>query len=359
MFERHEDESGTALIVLLLVLLPVAMVFGGFAMAMHGRDTRLDEDVTRERCFWAAEAGVDDAMHKASSGVLGRNAAYTVDMGAGLACDVRAVNIGFDGRDNDRDRQVDEPDEDLIEVHSVGRYRSYEREIATWLGRVTFLPRFNAAATITSPRTDIMLGGTPETNGNNFNLDNTPGNPALSQHGISIMEPGTTGDLSSRLTGREPGMVMGVGGSPSLSTTPAFDVPALVAAARNSANLVLSNNRYSGLQFGDAPSSGFITYRDGDLNLSGNSLGAGVLVVTGNLVLSGTFRFEGVVIVLGSLTSGVGTAEIYGALVLGPDARQLRTYGDFHLRYCDEAIRFADSLLGRYSNFNGWQELAR
>ena len=82
-------------------------------------------------------------------------------------------------------------------------------------------------------------------------------------------------------------------------------------------------------------------------------------MVTGDLVVTGQFRFDGIVIVLGSFTAGAGTADIYGALVMGPNAPSVRATGTFNLRYCDEAIRLANRLAGRYSAFNGWQELAR
>ncbi len=154
--------------------------------------------------------------------------------------------------------------------------------------------------------------------------------------------------------------MLGVGGPPSLATAPSFDVNGIAAQLRNSANLVLTNNSYSGLSFGNAGAgTGFVTFRDGDLRLSGTTRGAGILVVTGNLELVGTCRFEGVVIVLGGLEVGGGTAEIYGALVLGPSATQLRAQGNFTLRYSAEVVGFANSMVGRYTAFNGWQELAR
>ena len=79
---------------------------------------------------------------------------------------------------------------------------------------------------------------------------------------------------------------------------------------------------------------------------------------TGNLVVTGNFRFDGVVIVLGDFEAGAGTADIYGAVIMGPDAGEVRATGTFQLRYSEEAIRFTNALTGRYVTFNGWQELA-
>src|SRR5262245_17795485 len=235
----RSGERGTVMVMVLLLLLPLAMMFGGFAMAMHGRDGRLADEVARERCFWAAEAGIDDASHRAGAAVLTLNTPITVNLGEGLSYQFTAVDIGHDGKDNDIPPNgkvdVDDPGEDLLEVHSIGRYRGIEREIAIWLGRTQFLPPLYGAITFSSPATDIRLTGTPQFNGNNYNMNGTLGDPTKSQRGASIMQPSTTGDLLSHLSGTEQSKVLGPGGTPSLGTGPAFDVNSLADEVRNAA----------------------------------------------------------------------------------------------------------------------------
>ena len=357
----RSGERGTVMVMVLLLLLPLGMMFGGFALAMHGRDGRLSDEFARERCFWAAEAGIDDASHRAGAAVLTLNTAITVNLGEGLTYTFTATDLGRDGRDNDNDGRTDaaDPDEDLLEVHSIGRYRGIEREIAIWLGRTSFLPPLYGAITFSSPATDIRLSGTPQLSGNNYNMNGALGDPTKSQRGASIMQPGTTANLLSHLTGTEPSKVVGPGGTPSLGTGAAFDVNSLAGEVRNAANLVLTNNNYSSYNFGNGQAgTGFVTYRNGDVRFAGNTRGAGILVVTGNLTVTGNFRFDGVVIVLGSFECGAGTADIYGAVVVGPASGMVRNGGTFRLRYSDEAIRFANRMGGRYVAFNGWQELA-
>jgi hypothetical protein len=357
---ESRTERGMALLLLLLGMLPLAMAFAGFAGAMRGRDSRLSDELVRERCFWAAEAGIDEAIARAGAGLLTADTTFRVDLGQGLYAMVTPTHLGGDGVDNDADSQVDETDEDIVEVRSAGSYAGCRRELVSWLGRTSFLPPLNAAATVASPGTDIRLSGTPRLDGNNYNLDGTPGDPALSQNGLSIMQPGSIGDLQGHLSSGESSLVLGTSGPPSLGTTPAFDVAALAAMARNWANLVLTNNSYSSFDFGNASAgTGVVAYRDGDVRFAGNSQGAGLLVVTGDLVVTGNFRFDGVVVVLGSLRAGAGTVDINGAMVLGPDAAELRATGTFRLHYCDDAIRLANRVAGRYVAFNGWQELAR
>ena len=59
-----------------------------------------------------------------------------------------------------------------------------------------------------------------------------------------------------------------------------------------------------------------ITVVNGDLNMSGNSTGYGLLVVTGNLNLAGTVGWRGVILVIGqgNFTYGGGNNEFDEAL---------------------------------------------
>jgi hypothetical protein len=60
-----------------------------------------------------------------------------------------------------------------------------------------------------------------------------------------------------------------------------------------------------------------INYVDGNLTLSGNDTGYGILVVTGNLTMSGSFSWNGLVFVVGDGSmdfSGGGTGQINGQL---------------------------------------------
>jgi len=62
-----------------------------------------------------------------------------------------------------------------------------------------------------------------------------------------------------------------------------------------------------------------ITYVNGDLSLSGNVTGYGILVVTGNFLASGTVGWKGIVLVVGTGTmtvSGGGNNEYDGAVLL-------------------------------------------
>lgn len=72
----------------------------------------------------------------------------------------------------------------------------------------------------------------------------------------------------------------------------------LLQAIKSIANYVVSGPASSVPNLG-SPSSPVINYVDGDLSLSGNQTGYGILVVTGNYTASGNVGWNGVVLVVG------------------------------------------------------------
>lgn len=72
------------------------------------------------------------------------------------------------------------------------------------------------------------------------------------------------------------------------------------------------------------------TVVNGDLSLSGNPSGYGVLVVTGNVSFSGNFTWHGLVLVLGTATmanNGGGNGQITGAIYVGNTTGGTATVG--------------------------------
>ena len=54
----------------------------------------------------------------------------------------------------------------------------------------------------------------------------------------------------------------------------------------------------SGVEFGTTASPK-ITYVDGDMEIQGNAVGAGILIVRGTFEVGGSFEYDGVVLVVG------------------------------------------------------------
>lgn len=356
---KNPEERGVTMLALVIVLMPLVLTVGAFTATMTSRTDRLSQEIDEERALLAAESGVDYAIWVGKTGAMVDGYEQNYSLGQDARFYVRSTHLLVDDADNDKDTKVDEADEDVFQIIVTGRYRNTTRRIAAYLGPVPLVPNsYPGAMTTLNPSPSINLSGSTVLSGFNTNMDGTLAG-AGDVAGLSIGAPGTLADLSAELTGGEANRVQGPGGPPSLGTGPAMDLDPIVAAVQNAANIVLTNSSYGSYYFGSGPGGDVnITYRDGNVRFSGNSTGAGILLVTGNLQLAGTFRFDGVIIVLGDIIC-TGTAQVYGAVVQGPTGSMIRDTGTFDVRYSQEAITLANSIGGRYVSFNGWQELAR
>ena len=109
--------------------------------------------------------------------------------------------------------------------------------------------------------------------------------------------------------------------------TAMFGPPVSVSIQRVDPAVTLSSGIFSGtnLRLGRPGTDRRVpTFADGDLVVSGNSEGQGLLIVNGDLTVSGSFRYEGVILVNGRLrfkgySVGSGTGiSIRGAIISHP-----------------------------------------
>jgi Tfp pilus assembly protein PilX len=102
---------------------------------------------------------------------------------------------------------------------------------------------------------------------------------------------------------------------PSMQTV--SNLQQLVSTLKADATQPVINGPASGLANPGTQVNPQIIYVNGDLNISGNTVGYGVLVVTGNLTISGTPNWNGIILVVGkgNFTTS-GTAQYNGAVVV-------------------------------------------
>jgi hypothetical protein len=106
-----------------------------------------------------------------------------------------------------------------------------------------------------------------------------------------------------------------------------------------------------------------VTYVNGNLTLSGNQSGAGVLAVNGDLTFSGNVAFTGLVLVSGNIRfSGGGSSKmIRGSLMIGGDAALADVFtlnGGVDLQYSSAVITRVNTAVSKWSA-GGWREIAR
>ncbi len=353
-------DEGVVLLALVTTMVPLLLIVGAFTAAMSTRTAEHQGVLDSERALLAAESGIDESLFRAQVGKLEDGKQFQRNLGGGMEFVVSPTYLGSDGSDNDGDGNTDESDEDVFQVEVVGTYKNAERRLAAYLGPVPLLPTLSLAGAMSfyNPGVTISMGGTAQVSGIDTNIDGSL--TGSSEYGMTVATPGTVSDLTKTISKKEASNILGDGGSPSVSTQSPEDLATIVAQVQNSANVVLTSDKYSSYFFGDgSKGDANIIYRNGDVTFSGNSQGSGIMVVTGNLTMTGTFRFDGVIIVLGNIENSAGTAQIYGGLIQGSSGSSFTLKGTADIRYSSEGLNLANVTSGTYVTFNGWQELGR
>lgn len=204
--------------------------------------------------------------------------------------------------------------------------------------------------TVTVPDTGpaYLPAGAPLTlNGNSFAIDGTdtlagggpaPTSPATDKHGLST-DAGGGAALLALIGNNQEDNIDGLGGPPSIGEEVSpIDIDALVSQYFSAPNQEVTTGTHSNVTWGDWSADDLqITYCPGDLRLSGQGTGAGVLIVQGDLDVSGQFEFTGLVIVTGeaSFTGGGQGTHVWGTVLAKTG---LRVQGSSELVYCSEAL---------------------
>ena len=226
--------------------------------------------------------------------------------------------------------------------------------------RRNVIPPVPSAVFINAPATFTFSGNSFLVDGNDTNLDDTPGTcPPVP--GIGVIDSTSKGNALAALSNPQEDNVQGQGSYPSIEVL--SDPPDLAGVVDT---LSLNADR---IYIGDTSVSGSeastwgtitnpqITVIDGSLTISGNGHGAGVLVVKGDLMMTGTVRWDGVVIVLGEEVTIRGTPDIYGSLMIQADTVDLEISGHVGVRYSCESLLGNDGImsLGAATIVSWWE----
>ena len=360
-----EAQSGfTMLLTLVAAVLPLLLIVLVTTQTMRARQSRAIGETRDERALMAAESGVDQAVYQASTSAgLTSGVDIARDLANGMSFTVTPTFLRSDGVDNDGDGLVDEADENLFRVLVAGRYLDTQRRLVAYLGPESTPVHLPSALTLMAPFSgaELHVAGSASINGQDYLVSGAPSG-AASMPGVAIEPPGTVAQLTANIPAGDRARVVGAGAStPSVATAATTtDITATRLAIQNAANLVLTAGSYKNYGFGDASAGKFnVIYKKGNVTFKGNSRGAGVMFITGNLHVEDTFRFDGVIYVLGEVEIH-GNAAIYGGVVAGPASAHFYLENTARILYSTEAIDLATSgMPGKYVAFNGWQELSR
>lgn len=228
-------------------------------------------------------------------------------------------------QDGSYDVTVERIDAANILVESVGSFGGKTYRIRTTLFRTSSI---QAPVVTSAPSAKVTFGG------NNMKVEGvdtsppsapgTSGSPATDTNGIKTSHADVRAEFIQSL-GPKPQRVHGVEGNGDVvdGSFP-LDPNTLYNDAVSAAEQTLPGGTLNGNNTYGSAASPTVVHVTGDINVSGQVSGYGVLVIDGDLTLgSGQFTWEGVIIAKadGLNVNLSGNASIYGAMVLiGDDA---------------------------------------
>lgn len=359
---RTDNREGNAAVLALVTLTLLAGLSLAQFTVTKSSVERSDFFLTRTELRRYAESGTALALHHLRSGIDGGQIG-TLNWNVGND-DVGADGIGgtSDHGENDGIPTPGEPNLSPVTVGSGAQGVSilaYVSDTAnpgvklivatsfTDEGAVTLetqVQQISVSLPDTGPAY-MPLGAGLILNGNNFAIDGTdtlvgggaapPGND---KYGLST-DMGGYAALYGVFGNNQEDNVTGYGAvDPSIGEGPSIDIETLFDQFSSAPNQQVTTGTYSNVTWGDWSAADMqVTYCPGDLHLSGQGSGAGVLVVGGDLDVTGQFEFAGLVIVMGdaSFAGGGGGTHVWGTVLAKTG---LAVQGSAELIYSSEAL---------------------
>lgn len=202
---------------------------------------------------------------------------------------------------------------------------------------------------------DITISGYDhDINGNILNN----GNDLL---GIAVDNPEDVPTIINSINGSA--KVEGKGGNPSVqAVTNAIDWEEYALDVESNPDIIINSSsdlqNYTNLGTVDYPKTTFV---NGDIQISSDLQGCGIMVVNGNLKINDAFTYRGIIIAYkdSDITTELnGEANVYGAMIIaGISADLFISNGTFDLFYSQEALNTIGKLLkARRFNILSWWE---
>lgn len=316
-------ERGSTLIVALVLIATCAAIVASSTLTHASAQRGAKSSLARERAFQAADAGIDWGVSKlrALRGSLPLSPTETLAVDPSASFSVRYVAGDADGIDDDDDGLTDEADEsDFTVVVSTGSSARARYTLRAVISRRDEFPVLSSAAAIESETPILTLNGNAfDITGEDHSITGTKLGAAPEVYGItSQADPAT---LASQIAAGNADQVDGLGTGASVGASPFIDLEALYAKYAYSATVVLEPGTHTHGDYGTASLTGMqVVACDGDLHLSANTGGAGVLLVHGDLTVTGSFTWTGIIIATGRISlNGTGNEKIVGTILAGEE----------------------------------------
>ena len=363
-----DPEAGNTLVVALLILFLLTAVGISYVAVTKSEKQIAGNQLAASQAFQNAEAGISEVLLRMSNPNDGVNyigeppgnykpgwGRYVLSDPGAETLDPQYAATTSDGRDNDGDAAVDESSEH----YPVGGSKQLDPNVVSVADRLDYpwvkvRYKLNSGGAIVlfgdhdnnplTPPVENTVSGIPKiivsaqgrrgvgskivtVEAVKWPLPPIPGSvyteSPINFNGNAFYVDGHDHDADApndTIPGGTPVLGISTPNDPSVGpSTINLDLPALAAGWSQMSDITLpgplNNPNTSGW---GSVNDLKIVHITGDLHISGNATGAGVLVIDGDFTLSGSFNWSGVVLCLGDLAiTGGGTAkQVVGALMV-------------------------------------------
>ena len=393
------NESGAVLIMALVLMIVMAAMIPA---ALHYTQEDFDRSsnfTESTELFYLAEAGLEhaktltvtttmngvlagpdgDITTTADNGTFGVGALFTAP--DGNVYDQIAFNgtnyyiRGYDNDDGDGDLSVDADGIMFVQSHGLNSDFSVNRSLTAMTELFNLPPStFPAAVTLVGPASTItstgsgfvVAGAKSPGYTSGYAIDGTEDTNCPGVNGIATESPGPgqfvantsmcTAPSCLVMSGGASTKIKGVdGGSPdvgydktSFTAQDAEDLHTMMTAPGVPDSTVTTDFNWPATGTIGSAANPVNLYFQGDLNITGNITGYGVLIVDGDLDISGTLTWNGIILI-GSCSTcngalvGTGAATVNGAMVVGNSVDAAVNFtGSANINYSCEGIDIAN-----------------
>ena len=334
--------KGILIVILGVSLITSILVLKLNANSKEGLQTTVDQyEFTQARII--ANSGVEVYLEK-----LRRNKTLS-----GSFTDI-------DLMDGNYDIDISGPDSSMT-ITSTGHFGNTNHQtIVTAKRDPAVLPSAPAAIYISTDTLNVKLQGDLEIDGNDRNIDDSPG-PEAPVPGIAVDDATDSAYVINTIKPQIANSIEGYGGDPSVHTTvDNTDWEKVTKDLIFAADYTLPTGLYTTGTVLGTFAEPKITYVTGDVDFSGTASGSGIMIINGDVTMSGQFTYYGMIIAYGQSsieTTFVGNGGIYGSTIIVGSNVDIKATGTTGLYYSSQAINNAKFNLksSRFEILSWWE----
>ncbi|GEM_PF-3079174 len=376
-----KDDKGLALILSLFFLIALGLL-AYVSVTFTSSDIKRGENSKQTRdAFYIADAGIEHAKFTLKplnfDDVLAAGGILDLDGSGGATVTFNGGNYTVqvvDNDDGDSDLTLDS--DDILQISSTGTTsEGSTKQITALVKKFDLRPvDFPAAVSLVDPDGDIEIASNAAyIEGNAYNYDPDPPNQPIDdptcadKNGIATMDSSPDQTYQNNADDN----ITGTGGTTPNILTNDFTFTLQELQEIRNAFLPLATTTYIGDTSVSAVTLGttanpIVAYADESLTISGNSSGAGILIVNKDFNVTGSLVYQGVILVgicdtcAGRFETGIGGAEIYGAVVVANptgsnnDEARIKMTGSANIYFSCDAIANATSLANQTFSVVSW-----